>query len=241
MSNTLPNCVILGDSVSIGYTARVTESLGGVCTVQHAPWDVSDGGAGSTARGVACLDNWLVTQAGVPYTADVILFNFGLHDMTNGTRCANVYLKQLMNITHRLVGTNARVGFLTTTPFMPKRSANDTVVEHMNALAATAMRGVGVPVFDLYGTVTAHCGHVYKDCDICRVHPCSFHYNAKGEALQAAVVSQAFKTLLHEARDHEFGVGVLVTIAVLLVGISCYCLGRGAFAAHQCIQVSPRW
>ena len=114
-------------------------------------------------------------------------------------------------------------------------------VEHMNALAAAAMRGVGVPVFDLYGTVTAHCGHVYTDCDICRVHPCSFHYNAKGEALQAAVVSQAFKTLLHEARDHELGIGVLVAIAVLLVGISCYCLGRGACAAHQCIQVSPRW
>lgn len=60
-STTLPNCMVLGDSVSIGYTGTATKLLADVCQLQHAPWDVSDGGAGSTAVGVACLDNFLVT------------------------------------------------------------------------------------------------------------------------------------------------------------------------------------
>ena len=81
MSTKLPNCIILGDSVSIGYNGIVTELLAKECQVQHAPWDTSDGGAGSTGSAVACLDNYLVTEAGVPYKADAILFNFGLHDV----------------------------------------------------------------------------------------------------------------------------------------------------------------
>lgn len=40
----------------------VRDILRPVAQVQHGPWDVSDGGAGDTAVGVACLDRWLVTQ-----------------------------------------------------------------------------------------------------------------------------------------------------------------------------------
>ena len=29
------------------------------------------------------------------------------------------------------------------------------------------------------------CGAVYKDCALCRMHPCSYHYNSEGETLQA--------------------------------------------------------
>ena len=47
-------------------------NLSGVCQVQHGPWDVSDGGAGNTANGVTCLDNWLVTQALEPVKWEAI-------------------------------------------------------------------------------------------------------------------------------------------------------------------------
>jgi hypothetical protein len=78
-STSLPNCLVIGDSVSIGYTdmggiQRVQSHLKGACQVQHGPWDVSDGGAGSTALGVTCLDHWLRTQAQVPVKWDVIQF-----------------------------------------------------------------------------------------------------------------------------------------------------------------------
>lgn len=66
-SSSLPNVLVIGDSVSIGYVGGVEEILKPVAQVQHGPWDVSDGGAGDTATGVACLDRWLVTQASIDF------------------------------------------------------------------------------------------------------------------------------------------------------------------------------
>jgi hypothetical protein len=50
-------------------------------------------------------------------------------------RCTNIYMDQLTNITERLIATGSKLGFLTTTPFMPLRIKNDTVVEDMNTKA----------------------------------------------------------------------------------------------------------
>jgi hypothetical protein len=41
MSTTLKNVLIIGDSLSIGYTPYVANLLEDVALVQHAPWDVS--------------------------------------------------------------------------------------------------------------------------------------------------------------------------------------------------------
>jgi hypothetical protein len=89
-STTLKNVLVIGDSVSIGYTDSskgLPKLLASVAQVQHGPWDHSDGGAKDTAMGVACLDRWLMTQAQQSVKWDVITFNFGLHDMTNSSRC----------------------------------------------------------------------------------------------------------------------------------------------------------
>lgn len=37
-SNTLPNVMILGDSVSIGFTSHVVANLSKQAMVQHSPW-----------------------------------------------------------------------------------------------------------------------------------------------------------------------------------------------------------
>jgi hypothetical protein len=54
-SKTLPNVLIVGDSVSIGYTPHVTRLMASRAMVQHSPYDASDGGAEETAYGVQCL------------------------------------------------------------------------------------------------------------------------------------------------------------------------------------------
>ena len=59
MSTTLPNVLIIGDSVSIGYTPHVTAHMAKVALVQHSPFDVGDGGAEETAYGIQCLDYFL--------------------------------------------------------------------------------------------------------------------------------------------------------------------------------------
>ena len=202
-SPTLKNVLIIGDSVSIGYTSyaspNVPELLSDVALAQHGPWDVSDGGAGTTGNGVACLDNWLVTQAQAPVTWDLITFNFGLHDLDNATAAESEYMEQLVNITTRLQATGAKLLYITTTPYMPLRLLNNTVVEDLNAIANVVMAARGVPVLDLYTLVTDHCGAVpYEDCDWCRKHPCSYHYNPQGETPQAAYIAGTIRTMLAE-------------------------------------------
>lgn len=74
-SPTLKNVLVIGDSVSIGYTPFVAKALSAVAVVQHAPWG-GDGGAEETAYGVQCLDYFLHSSAGTLFKADVVMFNW---------------------------------------------------------------------------------------------------------------------------------------------------------------------
>jgi len=85
-SSTLKNVLVVGDSLSMGYISYLgafpcrihdfnrphtpylyaAAALDGVAIVQHAPADVSDGGAEETAYGMRCLDNWLHYADGSP-------------------------------------------------------------------------------------------------------------------------------------------------------------------------------
>ena len=72
-STTLKNVLIIGDSVSIGYTPFIAKAMSAVALVQHAPYG-GDGGAEETAYGVQCLDYFLRSPTGVPAKADVVMF-----------------------------------------------------------------------------------------------------------------------------------------------------------------------
>lgn len=187
---------MIGDSVSIGYTPTATSVLSTRAKVQHGPFDVSDGGAGDAATGVACLDRWLVTQAQQPVKWDLITFNLGLHELTNGSHCEGLYREQLTNITKRLVALNTKLLYISTPPFMPLRTKGNTVVEDMNAIAADVVAPYGIPVVDMYSLVTKSCGAIYVNCSICRVEPCSYHYNAAGMDAQGQAVAQAIEKAL---------------------------------------------
>ena len=75
LSTTRKNCLVLGDSVSLGYTPFLTTALADDCVVQHAP-NGGDGGAEETGYGLECLDSFLSNPDGAPVTPDLILFNF---------------------------------------------------------------------------------------------------------------------------------------------------------------------
>ena len=75
-STSLPNVLIIGDSVSIGYTPPVAAHLVAQAFVQHSPWDTGDGGAEETAYGVLCLDYFLRDPNGTRLRPDVIMFNW---------------------------------------------------------------------------------------------------------------------------------------------------------------------
>src|SRR6187399_239096 len=63
--------LVIGDSISIGYTPVVTTLLAGKADVKH-----NEGNAAHTGTGVAKLEEWLGTEKW-----KVITFNFGLHDL----------------------------------------------------------------------------------------------------------------------------------------------------------------
>ena len=87
--------LVIGDSVSIGYTPKIATHMAAVALVQHSPWDIRDGGAEETAYGVACLEYMLRSPTGVYLEPDVIMFNWGeqaphplCHQELVGARCS---------------------------------------------------------------------------------------------------------------------------------------------------------
>ncbi|MGC6444177.1 MAG: SGNH/GDSL hydrolase family protein, partial [Rubripirellula sp.] len=69
----LPNVLLIGDSISIGYTAYVRRELQGKADVYRIPTN-----GRNSAYGVEKLDQWLSAQPG---HWDVIHFNWGLWDL----------------------------------------------------------------------------------------------------------------------------------------------------------------
>ena len=94
--------------------------LGDDYQVQHAPWDETDGGALDSKYGFQCLQLFLLTALLEPTTYDVIIFNFGIHDVNY---CGNwpeeftaptEYEKNLKEIKSLLLATGANVGYALT-------------------------------------------------------------------------------------------------------------------------------
>jgi acyl-CoA thioesterase-1 len=154
----LPRVLLIGDSISMGYTIPVRERLKGAYNV-HRPTE----NCGDTARGLASLDKWLGQGKW-----DVIHFNFGLHDLKyldekgnyvgpdTGKQVAplQLYGQRLREFTQKLKATGAKLIFATTTPVPPGttgRVAGDEKV--YNQVAVGVMKDLGVQVDDLCACV----------------------------------------------------------------------------------------
>lgn len=144
----LPRVLLIGDSISIGYTLMTREALKGKANVHRIPEN------GATSRnGVEKLDSWLGASKW-----DVIHFNFGLHDIrrVDGGQWQiprDEYQGNLRRIARRLKQTGAKLIWASTTPvpegkLSPLRIPGDEVT--FNALALPIMQSEGVTVNDLY-------------------------------------------------------------------------------------------
>jgi len=117
----LPEVLILGDSISMGYTPYVKEMLKDKANVTRP-----DENCEGTTKGVRKIDEWLGSTAW-----DVIHFNFGLHDIKHvdpgtGESSSNTddplqadlktYRKNLGWIIKRMKSTGAKLILATTTP-----------------------------------------------------------------------------------------------------------------------------
>lgn len=103
-STTLKNVLIIGDSLSIGYTPSVAHDLADIAKVQHAPWDTQDGGAEEAAYMGQCLDYWLAHPSGIPFVPDLIWFNSGMHNRKLVARLFHPQPVMLHRLHHVRVG-----------------------------------------------------------------------------------------------------------------------------------------
>lgn len=151
--NDKKNVLIIGDSISIGYTPFVKEALADEANVVH-----NYGNARFTGIGVDSLESWLGNTEW-----DVIHFNFGLHDLcyrttptnrdkVNGklTTTLEDYELNLRKIVDRLKKTGSNIVFATTTVVPenePGRFAED--VDKYNAVAVKVMKENSIQINNL--------------------------------------------------------------------------------------------
>jgi lysophospholipase L1-like esterase len=148
-----PRILIIGDSISMGYTPHVAEMLTDVAEVVHNP-----GNAGDTSNTAANLEAWLAEAR-----PGVVHFNCGLHDikLSRETRAHQVplaaYRANLEWIVGRLQRSGATLVWASTTPVIEDRhhaakefDRCNRDVDNVNAVAAEIMEQAGIPINDLH-------------------------------------------------------------------------------------------
>jgi acyl-CoA thioesterase-1 len=176
----LPRVLLIGDSISIGYTPAVRKLLDGKANVHH-----NAGNSQDTKNGVAKLKEWLGTGKW-----DVIHVNFGLHDIKLGTGTHQVpiaeYEKNLHSILKDLKATGAKVIWCSTTPvpegkLSPPRRNADVIA--YNAVAQKAAQEHGITINDLYAFALPQLKEIQR--------PENVHFTDEGSAKLAAPVADA--------------------------------------------------
>ncbi len=154
----LPNVLIIGDSISIGYTKAVITGLEGVANVSR----ISENG-GDTGKGLKKIDKWLGNKKW-----DVIHFNWGLWDLcyrhpesrsqgkrdkVKGTQTFTIeeYSANLDKLVSTLKATDAKLIWASTT-FVPDKEAGREQGDDLkfNAAAKVVMDKHGVAINDLH-------------------------------------------------------------------------------------------
>lgn len=182
----LPRVLLIGDSISIGYTLPVRKLLQGKANLHRIPTN-----GGPTSNGIAHLKGWL--GAG---KWDVIHFNWGLHDLKiqpDGARQVPLpqYEQNLRELVATLKGTGAKLIWATTTPVpegkvSPPRLPAD--VPAYNEAALRVMKEQGVAVNDLYAFVLPDLARLQR--------PVNVHFTPAGsEALAKKVAAEIEKAL----------------------------------------------
>ena len=192
----LPFVLIIGDSISLGYTSTVVESLKGKANVIHSP-----GNSQGTTHGLANLSSWLGDRKW-----DVIHFNWGLHDLKhvkvagtsqnsndfNDPQQADLptYSANLTKLVSQLKATGSKLIFATTTPYpagvKPARAPENAA--KYNEAALKIMTKYNVKVNDLYSLVLPQLEKIQK--------PVNVHFHKEGSIQMGKKVAQVIEELL---------------------------------------------
>lgn len=204
----LPRVLLIGDSISIGYTKPVIKALEGRAVVRH-----HKGNAGHTGMGLKNLDRWLGNTKW-----DVIHFNWGLWDLcyrhpdsrvqgkrdkVNGTVTHTIeqYEKNLEQLVIRLKKTGARLIWAHTT-VVPEKEAGRVVGDDRkyNEAAARIMKKHAIPINDLNTLSRSFSPDLF-------VKPGDVHYKAEGSRKLGKQVAAKIMAVLGADEQQGSGAG----------------------------------
>ncbi len=196
LADEKPRVLLLGDSISMGYTPFVQQMLADDAVVLRPKENCA-----GTTKGVQRIEEWLKIDGG---NWDVVHFNFGLHDLKrvkpdgknsndpDDSRQAEpeTYAKQLTEITEKIKATGATVIFATTTPYpagvKPHRDPADAA--RYNAIAKKIMEKHGVAIDDLHAFAAPRLKEIQR--------PVNVHFTSAGSKALAGAVVESVKQAL---------------------------------------------
>jgi len=202
----LPSVLIIGDSISIGYTPHVAKLLSGEAVVRH-----HKGNAGPTGNGLKMLEKWLGKEKW-----DIIHFNWGLHDLCyrnpkskaqghrdkiNGTLTTSLeqYEKNLDQLVSRLRKTGAALIWAHTT-VVPEGEVGRFVGDDKkyNEVATRVMKKHGITIDDLHALTAGFPPVLFKA-------PGNVHYKTEGYRKLAEQVSGIIREELNAFNKKNAG------------------------------------
>lgn len=192
----LPRVLIIGDSISIGYTLPVREMLKGVANVHRPPVNCA-----STKHGINGIEDWVGNKKW-----DVIHFNWGLHDLKymgpNGENLADPqlnsssqqvpideYVKNLQRLVLYLKKTKAELIWRNTTP-VPIGAKGRVVGDSKkyNDAAQEIMSHYSIETNDLYQFAKDNWDKVGRKADV--------HFTPEGSKELAKLVAKSIRKKL---------------------------------------------
>ena len=196
-SPKLPRVLIIGDSISLGYTEGVRKNLAGIAEVSRPKTNCQH-----TAFGLQNIDTWLGTGKW-----DVIHFNWGIWDthmlddkgglIRNESQFPGAmrirhtpeqYRKNLTRLVDRMAATGATLVWASTTPVMSRTGKRFEDVKTLNTVAADLMKERKIATDDLYEFTLPHVKEWHTGDKV--------HFNAKGNENLAKQVSQSIQAAL---------------------------------------------
>jgi len=203
----IPKVLIIGDSISLGYTPPVAKMLKGEAVVKHSKGGRGVGAnAGATDRGIEYLDKFLGDKKW-----DVIHFNWGLWDLCyrhpdaksygnrdkiNGKVSIPLvqYEKNLEQLVARLKKTGAKLIWANTTK-IPEGEAGRFVGDDVkyNRVAAKIMKKHGVMINDLHALTSSFDKTMLSA-------PGDVHYKPEGYKKLAQQIAASIRKVLKKGK-----------------------------------------
>jgi hypothetical protein len=195
--DNLPHVLLIGDSISIGYTPYVTRILENEAVVQY-----HEGNAQDTWSGLLKLEEWIGSRDWGVIQCNWGLWDFayrhpksknqGDRDKVNGTLTATVEDNEsnLYELIGRLKHTNAKLIWAHTTMVPAGKAVRfERDARNYNSLALRVMRLYDVTVNDLHTVSVAFSSDLFVDRG-------NVHFTETGSKQLAVQVARAIRTAL---------------------------------------------